>query len=121
MTQVLIVDDQTDIRRLLSVTLSSEFSVQEASDGAMALQMIRRLHPQIVLLDLMMPGEIDGFHILRNIRSDPLTKCITVAILSARTQLSDHHMADNLGADAYFSKPFSPMQVKSWIRSRVQQ
>ena len=119
MTQILIVDDHTDIRRLLSVTLSSEFSVQEASDGVTALQTIRRLQPRVVLLDVMMPGEMDGFHVLRTIKSDPLTQHIAVAMISARTQTSDQKVADELGADAYFSKPFSPMQVKAWIRSRI--
>ena len=120
MSQVLIVDDHADIRRLLSVTLSTEFSVQEAWDGVTALDLVRRFHPQVVLLDVMLPGDMDGFKILRTLKQDPLTQDIKVAMASARGQLRDQQMAEQLGADAYFIKPFSPMQVKAWIRSQIQ-
>lgn len=120
MTDVLIVDDHTDIRRLLSVTLSSEFSVREAADGESALQLVRQLQPKVVLLDVMLPGAVDGFQVLRTIKSDPLTQTTIVAMVSARTQQVDQQCADQGGADAFFSKPFSPMQVKAWIRTRIQ-
>jgi CheY-like chemotaxis protein len=120
MSQVLIVDDHADIRRLLSVSLSTEFSIQEAWDGDSAMDMVRRFHPKVVLLDVMLPGNMDGFKILRTIKSDPLTQDIKVAIVSARGQQTDQQMAEKLGADAYFIKPFSPMQVKAWIRSHIQ-
>ena len=120
MSQVLIADDHADIRRLLSVSLSSEFSIQEAWDGESALDIVRRFHPQVVLLDVMLPGDMDGFKILRTLKADPLTRDIKVAMVSARGQLTDQQKAQQLGADAYFIKPFSPMQVKTWIRSHIQ-
>lgn len=120
MSQVLIVDDHADIRRLLSVTLSTEFSVHEAWDGEAAIDLVRRFHHQVVLLDVMLPGSMDGFQILSLLKSDPLTRDIRVAMVSARGQQSDQKTAEKLGADAYFIKPFSPMQVKSWIRSHIQ-
>ena len=119
MSQVLIVDDHADIRRLLTVSLSTEFSIQEAWDGDSALDLVRRFHPQVVLLDVMLPGAMDGFKILRILKTDPLTQDIKVVMVSARGQLSDQQMAEELGADAYFIKPFSPMQVKAWIRAHI--
>ncbi len=119
MSQVLIVDDNADIRRLLSVTLSTEFSVQEAWDGEAAIDLVRRFHPKVIILDVMLPGSMSGFKILSALKSDPLTRDIRVAMVSARGHLSDQKTAEELGADAYFIKPFSPMQVKSWIRSHI--
>ena len=120
MYQVLIVDDHADIRRLLTVTLSSEYTLLEAADGATALDLVRRMHPQVVLLDEMLPGSISGLSILQAIKSDPLTRDIQVAMVSARGQAADQKLANQLGADAYFIKPFSPMQVKAWVRSHIQ-
>ncbi len=120
MPQVLIVDDHAEIRRLLSVSLSTEFTTQEAWGGDAALDIVRRFHPQVVLLDVMLPGEKDGFRILRTLKTDPLTQDIKVAMVSAHSQLADQQMAEQLGADAYFIKPFNPLQVKAWIRSHIQ-
>jgi DNA-binding response OmpR family regulator len=120
MYHVLIVDDHADIRRLLTVTLSNEYTLLEAADGATALDLVRRMHPQVVLLDEMLPGNISGFSILQAIKSDPLTRDIQVAMVSARGQAVDQKVADQLGADAYFIKPFSPVQVKDWVRSHIQ-
>ena len=120
MYHVLIVDDHADIRRLLSVTLSNEYTLLEAADGATALDLVRRMHPQVVLLDEMLPGNTTAFSILQAIKSDPLTRDIQVAMVSARGQAADQKLANHLGADAYFIKPFSPMQVKAWVRSRIQ-
>jgi CheY-like chemotaxis protein len=119
MSYILIVDDHADIRRLLTISLRKEYEVREAEDGASALDILRHEHPKIVLLDVMMPGELDGLQVLDVIKADPKTRDIPVAILSARGQMADHDEASRRGADAYFVKPFSPMQVVAWVRSRV--
>jgi CheY-like chemotaxis protein len=119
MSQILIVDDHSDIRRLLSVTLGKDFSIAEAEDGMAALEVIWRLPPQLVLLDVMMPGEVDGLAVLDAIKSDPKTKSILVAMITARGQAMDSEEARRRGADAYFVKPFSPLQVVTWVRDKL--
>ena len=119
MKKVLIVDDHTDIRRLLSITLGKDYEIIEAEDGVTALESIRRHRPQIVLLDVMMPGEMDGLQVLDAIKADPATRDTLVAMVTARGQAADGDDAKKRGADAYFIKPFSPLQVVAWVRSHV--
>lgn len=119
MADVLIVDDQANIRRLLGVTLGREFALVEADNGLLALDMIRQYKPRVVLLDVMMPGPIDGLQVLDAIKLDPATSAIAVAMVSARGQQADIEAARRRGADAYFVKPFSPMQVVSWVRDQL--
>lgn len=119
MSQILIVDDQAVIRRLLSITLGQEYEILEAEDGLGALETIRRHHPKVVLLDVMMPGTLDGLQILDAIKGNPLTRDILVAMVTARGQATDSDDARLRGADAYFIKPFSPRQVLAWVRSKL--
>jgi CheY-like chemotaxis protein len=119
MAQILIVDDYCDIRRLLSVTLGRKFTLSEAEDGVSAMEVIRRDPPQVVLLDVMMPGEMDGLAVLDAIKGDPKTRHIQVAMLTARGQVVDGEDASRRGADAYFVKPFSPLQLVSWVTDKV--
>jgi CheY-like chemotaxis protein len=72
-----------------------------------------------VLLDVMMPGEVDGLQVLDAIKSNPQTKDILVAMVTARGQVADGDDARKRGADAYFIKPFSPLQVVAWVRSKL--
>jgi CheY-like chemotaxis protein len=118
-TKILIVDDHSDIRRLLSITLGNTYAVLEAEDGTSALEVIRRQRPRIVLLDIMMPGELDGLQVLDVIKSDPVLKDTLVAMVTARGQAADYEIGKQRGADAYFIKPFSPLQVVSWIRAKL--
>ena len=119
MSYILIVDDHADILRLLSVSLRKEFPVKEAEDGTSAIDTLRHEHPKIVLLDVMMPGEMNGLQVLDAIKADPRTRDILVAIISARAQTADHDEARQRGADAYFVKPFSPLQVVAWVRNHM--
>ncbi len=118
MTRILIVDDQYDIRRLLQATLGKHYALSAVEDGASALKAIEQDRPELVLLDVMMPGDIDGLQVLDAIKGNPSTRDIHVAILSARGQVLDQEAANNRGADAYFIKPFSPKLLKSWIDSK---
>lgn len=119
MHYILIVDDNADIRRLLSITLGRQYEVIEAENGVAALQAIRKHQPVAVLLDVMMPGELDGLQVLEAIRSDPQSRKTLVAMLTARGQQTDRDEAQQRGADAYFIKPFSPLQVVAWLRERL--
>jgi CheY-like chemotaxis protein len=119
MATILIVDDHSDIRRLLSITLGNEFEIIEAHDGVSALAAVGRHHPKVVLLDVMMPGDMDGLQVLDAIKGDPQTQNILVAMLTARGQVADGDDARGRGADAYFIKPFSPLQVVAWVRRKL--
>ena len=119
MSTILIVDDHSDIRRLLSITLGKQYQIIEAEDGVSALDAVYRHQPQVVLLDVMMPGQLDGLKVLDAIKADPLTKDTLVAMITARGQTTDHDNGRARGADAYFIKPFSPLQVCSWVRSKL--
>lgn len=119
MSTILIVDDHSDIRRLLSITLGKEYTVIEAEDGAQALAMVHRHHPTVVLLDVMMPGGLNGFDVLHAIKSNPVHSGTVVAMITALGNRTDHEAARLKGADAYFIKPFSTIQVASWIRQRL--
>ncbi len=119
MDYILIVDDQADIRRLLSITLGKQYEVIEADNGIEALYAARKYHPVVVLLDVMMPGELDGLQVLEAIKSGEKTKEILVAMVTARGQQLDREEAERRGADAYFIKPFSPLQVINWIRENL--
>lgn len=119
MPHILIVDDHPAIRRLLVATLDKRYTIAEAQDGTTALDAIRRDPPKLVLLDVMMPGDMDGLQLLEAIKGNPDTQGILVAMLSARGQAADQAEASQLGADAYFVKPFSPLQIVAWVRSKL--
>lgn len=119
MQKILVVDDNPDIRRLLAITLGKEYEVLEASDGADAIRAVHTHHPKAVLLDIMMPGELDGLQVLDAIKSDPELKGTLVAMLTARGQANDYRAGQEHGADAYFIKPFSPLQVAGWLQKRL--
>lgn len=119
MRSILVVDDHPDIRRLLSVILGKEFQIIEAENGLDALEAVEKHRPKIVLLDVMMPGDIDGLQVLQTIKSNPHTRDTLVAMISARGQDADSEEARARGADAYFIKPFSPLQVVTWVQTHL--
>lgn len=108
---VLVVDDNAMIRQLLRLALIRHFEVSEAEDGAQALDLARSQKPDAVLLDVMMPGELDGLAVLARLKSDPALGATFVAMVTARSQAADKEAAMALGADAYFVKPFSPLDL----------
>jgi CheY-like chemotaxis protein len=111
-TIVLVVDDQADIRKLVRMTLAiSDAEVYEADSGESSVKMASSLRPQVVLMDVMMPGEIDGYEACRRIKDDPSLTGTAVVILTARGQQSDLAAGMAAGADAYLVKPFSPLQL----------
>lgn len=121
MHKVLVVDDQVDIRRMIMIALSGDFDLLEAEDGVTALQMVRQHRPDVVLLDVMMPGEMDGLQVLQAIRADDEIKPTRVIMVSAKGQVSDYELGMQLGANAYFVKPFSPLQLFDAINEQIVQ
>jgi two-component system phosphate regulon response regulator PhoB len=112
MKRVLIVEDQPDIRKLIRMTLEFEdFEIHEASDGAFGLHLARATLPDIVLLDVMMPGELDGLQVCQRLKQDEATRHIKVVLLTARGQARDREAGQHAGADEYLVKPFSPLQL----------
>lgn len=109
---VLIVEDQPDLRKLLRVTLGlGNLEIHEAEDGHGALKMAAAVRPDIMLLDVMMPGGLDGYQVCQRIKADPALKKTRVIILTARAQKNDIDAAFGAGADDYLSKPFSPLEL----------
>jgi DNA-binding response OmpR family regulator len=112
MKRILIVEDQPDIRELVRMTLEMEdFEVHEAENGDIGLQMAARFSPDLILLDVMMPGSVDGLGVCERIKSDVARRRTKVVMLSARNQEADRQAGRKAGADAYLSKPFSPRQL----------
>lgn len=112
MLKILIVEDHADIRRLIRLTLEFEpVDIHEAPDAETGLALARVLRPDLVLLDLMMPGSMDGLALCRALRADPTLARVPVVMLSARGQASDRQAGLDAGASAYLVKPFSPMQL----------
>jgi DNA-binding response OmpR family regulator len=106
--RILVVDDENKIRDLLAAYLRSDgFEVAEASDGAEALAKIRRAEPDLVILDVMMPG-MDGIEVLRELRK---TSDVFVMMLTARAEETDKLIGLSIGADDYLTKPFSPREL----------
>jgi len=109
----LIVDDQPDIRKLILMTMESEdFELHETDNGIDALRLAQNLRPAVVLLDVMMPGGLDGYQVCEKIKSDATLKGITmVVLLTARGQRTDVERGQSAGCDAYLVKPFSPIEL----------
>ncbi|MEK8051557.1 response regulator [Ideonella sp. DXS22W] len=116
MPRVLIVDDQPDIRRLIRMTLEEEpFELQEAADGDEALAVVAAWRPDLILLDVMMPGRHDGLQVCASVRADPALAATRVVLLSARADGGDREAGRAAGADEYLTKPFSPLQLLETI------
>jgi DNA-binding response OmpR family regulator len=119
MSKLLLVDDHADIRRLMRVTLGKTFEIVEAEDGVSGLQKARDERPDLIVLDVMMPGELDGLQVLDRIRADPQLKKTRVIMVTARGQVRDTEIGMLRGADAYFVKPFSPLQLIACVQETL--
>ena len=109
-TIILVAEDRPDIRKLISMTMDyGDFEVDEADSGQSALRMMEALRPDIVLLDIMMPGELDGYQVCERIRAHPKFSRTPVVMLTARAQESDKEEGLRHGCTAYLTKPFSPL------------
>ena len=112
MKRLLIVEDQADIRKLIRMTLEFEdYDIHEAVNGVEGLRKAIEITPDLILLDVMMPGELDGLAVCARVRADPALRQTKVVLLSARSQLQDFEAGTRAGADAYLAKPFSPLQL----------
>ncbi len=110
--KILVVDDEKDIRDLVEVTLlRSDHLVIKADSGDKAVEIARIQKPDLILMDIMMPGKIDGLEATRVLKNDPETRQCTIVLLTAKGQLADRQEGIKAGADDYFVKPFSPLEL----------
>ncbi len=115
--RILVVDDDREIVRLVRAYLEKEhYQVLIANDGQTALHMVRREHPNLIVLDLMLPDR-DGWEITRTIRNDSTLHSIPIIMLTARIEDTDKIIGLELGADDYITKPFNPREMVARVRS----
>jgi DNA-binding response OmpR family regulator len=111
MTKVLVIDDEAPIRLLCRVNLEAEkMDVLEASDGATGLEKAREERPDVILLDVMMPG-VDGWQIAEELLDDPRTSRIPIIFLTARAEFRDRARGLDIGGLDYVTKPFNPLEL----------
>ena len=110
--KVLVVDDEERVRELGELALSRHPALEAlvARDGPSAIKLCRTAHPDLVFLDIMMPG-MDGYDVCRALKQDPATADIKVVVLTAFAQHSTMQQALAAGADGYMTKPFRPAQL----------
>jgi len=115
--RVLIVDDEAYVIRSLGFVLQrAGYAVLEARDGQQALEVIHRERPDLVILDIMLPG-VDGYEVCRQVKSSEEFCSIPVVMLTAKGQDVDREQALAAGADEYMTKPFSPSRAVETINS----
>jgi two-component system, OmpR family, phosphate regulon response regulator PhoB len=109
--RILLIEDEPDIAEVLQYNLEKEgYHVDVARRGDTGLEVVRKDNPDLILLDLMLPG-IDGLEITRLLKRDPATAHLPIVMLTARGEEMDRIVGLELGADDYISKPFSPREV----------
>jgi len=112
--KILIVEDDKNINRLMTLSVGKGFEIRNAYDGNEAMEMIRNDKPDLVILDLMLPG-VDGLEICKTIKRDPALKDIVVIIVSAMDATSNRFKGIKYGADYYIKKPFDPEELRSLV------
>jgi len=115
--KILIVEDEKDIVKMIEYNLKKEgFKVIHAHDGEDALGLAVREYPNLILLDLMLPG-IDGLEVCKSLKKESKTNTIPIIMLTAKSQESDKVVGLELGADDYMTKPFSPRELIARIKA----
>lgn len=110
--RILVVEDQDSIRRMIEALVQGRgYEVVAVSSGVKAIDVAATDPPDLVLLDLMMPGQYDGFEVLQKLRADPGTKRIPIVIITAMDDEGSRRRATEAGATAYYTKPFSPIAL----------
>jgi DNA-binding response OmpR family regulator len=119
MTTVLVVDDEAPIRLLCRVNLEAEnMTVLEAADGDKGLELARAEHPDVILLDVMMPGR-SGWEVAEELLTDESTNGIPIIFLTARAEVRDRAKGIDLGGVDYVTKPFNPVELAPLVRDLV--
>jgi phosphate regulon transcriptional regulator PhoB len=115
--KVLVVEDEPDIRKLVQYNLVQDhFKVLEAEDGEQALKILKHDKPNLVILDLMLPG-LSGLEVCRALREKPETARLPILMLTAKAGEADKVIGLEMGADDYLAKPFSPREMLARVRA----
>ena len=110
--QILVVEDQDSIRSMIEALVSARgHQVTAVASGSKALEIAIQSTPDIVLLDLHLPGQYDGFDVCQRLRANPSTQKVPIVIISAKDDAPTRARATEIGATAYYGKPFSPMAL----------
>ncbi|MCX7239285.1 MAG: response regulator [Burkholderiales bacterium] len=120
MKKILIVDDNAMIREMLRLTLFRCFALDEVDSADAAYEHILADRPDGIVLDVMMPGSMNGFQLCERIKDDPALKDIHVVLVTACGQVADRELGLALGANAYFVKPFSPNALVTHLRKALE-
>ena len=116
---VLVVDDEPDVSRFVEVNLrSAGYDVSVASDGVEAVERALELRPDLILLDVMMPG-LDGFEVAQRLRRDPRTSSSSIIMLTAKALSADKVLGLSSGADDYIIKPFDPVELLARVKGTL--
>jgi two-component system phosphate regulon response regulator PhoB len=114
---ILVIDDEKDLIELVRYNLEKEgFDVIAATDGQSGLEVVKKHRPDLVMLDLMMPG-LDGLQVCQRLRADPRMGRVPVIMLTAKATEADRVVGLELGADDYITKPFSPREVVARVKA----
>jgi len=120
MTRVLVIDDEAPIRLLCRVNLEAEgMEVLEASDGPTGLEKARNDEPDVILLDVMMPG-LDGWQVAEELLDSDLTSSIPIVFLTARAEVRDRARGLDLGGIDYVTKPFNPVELAPLVLALIE-
>ncbi len=112
MARILVIEDVADIRRLIRWSLEPEGHViTEASDARRGLLTLREGRPDVIVLDVMLPGEVDGHMLCRTLKADPRWSAIPVLMLTSLASDRDRATGEKAGATAYLTKPFVPLEL----------
>jgi diguanylate cyclase (GGDEF)-like protein len=117
--KILIVDDDPLMRRIVTQSFDrSSYQLLEAESGPSGIQCALEQHPDLILLDVMMP-EMDGFEVIRRLRSHPLTQSLPIILLTALGEISEKVHGMQMGADDYMTKPFDPRELRARVQAHL--
>ncbi len=116
MKKILIVDDQPDVKKLLVIILQAKDRLLLCADsGEEAIVLARAEKPDVILLDVMMPGGMDGYQVAKILKGDPRTRDCVVVVMTAKVQEQDRQAAFEAGADDYIGKPFDMRDLQKKV------
>lgn len=112
MKTILIVDDRLEVRELIEVTLRpGGYRILQSESGERAIEIAKSEHPDLIIMDIMLPGGMDGLEVTRILKNDPDTTHASILMLTAKGQKIDMQKGFEAGADDYFVKPFWPLEL----------
>lgn len=117
---ILVVDDDKEVREILSFALKHDgFEVMLASNGQQLRQLLTQRVPDLIILDVMMPGE-DGFHLCYNLRQESMTQYIPIIIMTAHAEDIYQRISADVGATQHITKPFHPLEVVEKVKALLE-